>query len=55
MLTYEEIKTCDNIHKIPKEIHINKNVCFDCNLLRAIDNQTDRDYRYDFDLFFQKY
>lgn len=55
MLTYEEIKTCDNIHKIPKYVHINRGVIFDCRLFSALSCPDKNDYKYDFDVFLPTY
>ena len=55
MLTVKEINTCNNLHKIPKSIHINKGVCFDSRLLHALDAPDERDYKYDFDVYLPTY
>lgn len=55
MLTVKEIKTCNNIHKIPNRIHVNKGVCLDSRLLHALDTPDERDYKYDFDVYLPTY
>lgn len=55
MLTVEDLKKCNNIHKIPKSVHVNKGICFDHRLLEALDAPTDMDYTYDFDVYLPTY
>ena len=55
MVTYNEIKKCTNMHLIPKSIHMNKGVMFDYRLFDALDNPTEKDLKYDFDIFLSKY
>lgn len=55
MITIDDIKVCTNIHLIPKDIHVNKNLCFDHRLLETLDNPKEDDYKYDFDVFLPKY
>ena len=55
MITYNEIKKCTNMHLIPKSIHMNKGVMFDYRLFDALDNPTEKDLKYDFDIFLPKY
>ena len=55
MITYNEIKKCTNMHLIPKSIHMNKGVMFDYRLFDALDNPTEKDLKYDFDIFLSKY
>ena len=55
MVTYNEIKKCTNMHLIPKSIHMNKGVMFDYRLFDALDNPTEKDLKYDFDIFLPKY
>ena len=55
MVTYNEIKKCTNMHLIPKSIHMNRGVMFDYRLFDALDNPTEKDLKYDFDIFLPKY
>lgn len=55
MVTLNEIKKCTNMHLIPKAIHMNKGVMFDYRLFEALDNPTERDLKYNFDVFLPKY
>lgn len=43
------------MHLIPKGIHMNKGVMFDYNLFDALNEPTERDLKYDFDVFLPKY
>ena len=38
MSLLDEIKQCNNLHKIPKEIHVNKGVLLDFRLVEALEN-----------------
>ena len=55
MVTLNEIKKCTNMHLIPKAIHMNKGVMFDYRLFNALNEPTERDLKYDFDVFLPKY
>ena len=58
MLTIQEVKTAEGIYSIPKNIHINKDICLDQRLFDALvnpDYDGNRDYKYDFDVFLPKY
>ena len=58
MLTLDNIKKASGIFSIPKDIHMNKDVCFDWRLFSALvepDYDGDRDYKYDFDIFLPKF
>ena len=55
MVTLNEIKKCTNMHLIPKTIHMNKGVMFDYRLFDALNEPTERDLKYDFDVFLPKY
>ena len=55
MVTYNEIKKCTNMHLIPKSIHMNRGVMFDYRLFDALDNPTEKDLKYDFDILLPKY
>lgn len=55
MVTLNEIKKCTNMHFIPKAIHMNKGVMFDYRLFEALNEPTERDLKYDFDVFLPKY
>ena len=54
-MNVKEIKECTNMHRIPKDVHINRGILFDYRLADALDNPTDKDYKYDFDVFLPKY
>ena len=57
-MTLNDIKKMNNIHNIPKWVHINKNILFDYRLCEALTNEVDynvRDYKYDFDVYLSKY
>ena len=55
-MTYAEIKKCDNMHFLPKSIHVNKGVILDFRLSKALGNpDPERDYKYDFDVYLPKY
>jgi len=43
------------MHLIPKSIHMNKGVMFDYRLFDALNEPTERDLKYDFDVFLPKY
>ena len=43
------------MHKIPKYVHINRGVIFDCRLFYAMSCPDERDYKYDFDVFLPTY
>jgi hypothetical protein len=55
MSLLDEIKQCNNLHKIPKEIHLNKGVILDIRLVDALENPTDMDKIYDFDVYMPTY
>lgn len=56
MTLIEEIKQCNNLHRIPKEVHINKGVLLDFRLVEALENpDPDRDKVYDFDVYLPTY
>ena len=56
MSLLDEIKQCNNLHKIPKEIHVNKGVLLDFRLVEALENPDhDRDKVYDFDVYMPTY
>ena len=55
MLTIKDLEYCNNIHNIPKSVHVNKGICFDHRLLEALDAPTDKDYTYDFDVYLPTY
>lgn len=57
-MTLREILETNNIHKIPKWVHINRGICFDYRLCEALICEKDenvRDYNYDFDVYLEKY
>jgi len=58
MLKIQEIQQAEGIYNIPKNIHINKDICLDWRLFDALvnpDYENNRDYKYDFDVFLPKY
>ena len=56
MLTIEEIKKASGIFTIPKNIHVNKDVCLDWRLFDALVHpDPKKDYQYDFDILLPKY
>lgn len=55
MLTLSEIQQVTNIHRIPKSVHCNRGVLFDYRLVRALTAPTEKDIKYDFDVFLPKY
>ena len=58
MLTIDEVKKTTGIYSIPKNIHINKNTCFDFRLFEALVNPNQdgiKDYNYDFDVYLPTY
>lgn len=56
MSLLDEIKQCNNLHKIPKEIHVNKGVLLDFRLVEALENpDPERDMVYDFDIYMPTY
>lgn len=54
-MNLKEIKECSNMHRIPKNVHINRNILFDHRLAESLDKPSERDYKYDFDVFLPKY
>lgn len=56
MTLLEEIKLCNNLHRIPKKIHMNRGVLLDYRLVRALDDpEPGHDKVYDFDVFMPAY
>ena len=56
MLTVKDIERASGIYTIPKRIHVNKHVVIDHRLFKALTNPEDgKDYKYDFDVFLEKY
>lgn len=55
MVTVNDIKTCSSMHRIPKSVHINKNITFDWNLFQSLTNPDERCYKYDFDVYLPTY
>lgn len=58
MLKIQEIQQVEGIYNIPKNIHINKDICLDWRLFDALvnpDYKNNRDYKYDFDVFLPTY
>ena len=51
MSLLDEIKQCNNLHRIPKEIHVNKDVLLDFRLVEALENPNSNDKVYDFDVY----
>lgn len=58
MLSVQEVKQAVGLYNIPKQIHVNKDICFDFRLFSALVNPNydgDRDYKYDFDVYLPTY
>lgn len=56
MSLLDEIKQCNNLHRIPKKIHVNKGVLLDFRLVEALENpDRDKDKVYDFDVYMPTY
>jgi uncharacterized protein with ParB-like and HNH nuclease domain len=56
MSLLDEIRQCNNLHKIPKEIHLNKGVLLDFRLVDALENpDPEIDKVYDFDVYMPTY
>ena len=55
MSLLNEIKQANNLHRIPKEIHVNKGVVLDFRLIEALDKPDHRDKIYDFDVYLPTY
>ena len=56
MSLLDEIKQCNNLHKIPKKIHINKGVLLDFRLVEALEKpDPECDLVYDFDVYLPTY
>jgi len=55
MSLLDEIKQCNNLHRIPKEIHLNKGVLLDFRLVDTLDNPGPGDKIYDFDVYLPTY
>lgn len=56
MSLLDEIKQCNNLHKIPKEIHVNKGVLLDFRLVEALETpEIGKDKVYDFDVYLPTY
>ena len=56
MLTIKDIKDANSIYKIPKDIHLNRNIVLDYRLLNALENPDPlHDLKYDFDVFLPRY
>lgn len=57
MVTLEQIKELNDLHNLPKNIHVNKDTLLDFRLVEAL-KSTERDERnriYDFDVYLEKY
>lgn len=59
MVTYEDIKKCNSIYALPKDIHYNKDVMLDYRLVETFEENGKKsitgDLRYDFDIYLPKY
>jgi hypothetical protein len=58
MLSIDEIRKATGIYSIPRDIHINKSICFDFRLFSALVHPNAdgfKDYNYDFDVYLPKY
>lgn len=57
-MTLKEVQATNNIHRIPKWVHINKGIMLDYRLIEALKCERDErvmDYVYDFDVYLKKY
>lgn len=57
MVTLNEIKNLNDLHNLPKEIHVNKDVLLDYRLVSALKSteNNNRNHVYDFDVYLPKY
>lgn len=57
MVTLENIRELNDLHNLPKDIHVNKNVLLDYRLTDALKEtgKNPRNREYDFDVFLPKY
>jgi hypothetical protein len=57
MITISQIRSLNNLHNLPKNIHVNQNILLDYRLFDAL-KATEKDPRnriYDFDVYLEKY
>jgi len=57
MVTLENVRELNDLHNLPKDIHVNKNVLLDYRLTDALKatEENPRNRKYDFDVFLPKY
>lgn len=57
MISIEEIRKLNDLHNLPKNIHVNKDILLDFRLVEALKNfeRDERNRRYDFDVYLEKY
>lgn len=57
MVTLENVRELNDLHNLPKDIHVNKNVLLDYRLTDALKEtgKNPRNRKYDFDVFLPKY
>lgn len=57
MVTLENVRELNDLHNLPKDIHVNKNVLLDYRLTDALKStgKNPRNRNYDFDVFLPKY
>lgn len=57
MVTLENVRELNDLHNLPKDIHVNKNVLLDFRLTDALKDteKNPRNRNYDFDVFLPKY
>lgn len=56
MTLLEEIKQCNNMHRLPKNVHLNRDCLLDFRLFQTLENPgNENNYTYDFDVYLPDY
>lgn len=57
MTTIDEIRKANDLHNLPKNIHVNKDILFDYRLFDALQSteKNERNFVYDFDVYLPTY
>lgn len=55
MVTIDDVRKSTNMHNIPKSIIVNKHIVLDSKLADALENPSNKYWKYDFDVFLPKY
>lgn len=55
MVTIDDVRKSTNMHNIPKSIIVNKHIVLDSKLADALENPSNKYWKYDFDVFLHKY